>query len=57
MTGALNGPSPTLATQERKLAHSKLLSPWLFFSAAGPSFEDWRSKYIMKVEISCRVLN
>jgi len=47
--GAINGDSPNLAAQERELANRKLLSPWLFFSPGGTSFEDWRANYKMEV--------
>jgi len=49
MAGAINGVSPNMAAQERELANRKLLSPWLFFSPGGTSFEDWRANYTMEV--------
>jgi len=49
--GAINGDSPNLAAQERELANRKLLSPWLFFSPGGTSFEDWQAKYKMEVRV------
>jgi hypothetical protein len=51
MAGAINGDSPNLAAQERELANRKLLSPWLFFSPGGTSFEDWRANYKMEVHV------
>jgi hypothetical protein len=51
MAGALNGVSPNLAAQERELANRKLLSPWLFFSQGGTSFENWRANYTMEVRV------
>ena len=49
MAGAINGVSPNLAAQERELANRKHLSPWLFFSPGGTSFEEWRTNYRMEV--------
>jgi lysosomal alpha-mannosidase len=51
MAGALNGSSPNMAAQERELANRKLLSPWLFFSPGGTSFENWRANYTMEVRV------
>jgi len=48
MAGATNGVSPNMAAQERELANRKLLSPWLFFSPGGTSFENWRANYSME---------
>jgi lysosomal alpha-mannosidase len=49
--GAINGVSPNIAAQERELANRKLLSPWLFFSPGGTSFESWRANYKMEVRV------
>jgi hypothetical protein len=51
MAGAINGVSPNMAAQERELANRKLLSPWLFFSPGGTSFENWRANYSMEVRV------
>jgi lysosomal alpha-mannosidase len=51
MAGPINGVSPNLAAQERELANRKHLSPWLFFSPGGTSFEDWSANYKMEVRI------
>jgi lysosomal alpha-mannosidase len=51
MAGAINGVSPNMAAQERELANRKLLSPWLFFSPGGTSFEDWSANNKMEVRV------
>ncbi|KAJ4433197.1 hypothetical protein ANN_15454, partial [Periplaneta americana] len=48
LAGTTGAESPSLAAQEREVAQRKLLSPWLFFSSGGPSFEDWKNKYKME---------
>jgi len=51
MAGATNGVSPNIAAQERELANRKLLSPWVFFSPGGTSFEEWTANYKMEVRV------
>jgi lysosomal alpha-mannosidase len=51
MAGAINGESPNMAAQERELAIRKHLSPWLFFSPGGTSFEAWKANYKMEVRV------
>jgi hypothetical protein len=51
MVGAIGGDSPNMAAQERELAKRTHLSPWLFFSPGGTSFEDWRANYKMEVRV------
>jgi hypothetical protein len=49
MAGPVNGNSPNMAAQERELTIRKHLSPWLFFSPGGTSFENWKANYKMEV--------
>jgi hypothetical protein len=51
MAGPINGDSPNMAAQERELANRKHLSPWLFFSPGGTSFEVWKANYKMEVRV------
>ncbi|KAJ4433198.1 hypothetical protein ANN_15455, partial [Periplaneta americana] len=48
IAGPTSGLSPSLAAQERELEQKKMLSPWMFFAVAGPSFEYWQSTFKME---------